>query len=91
MTDPEHQTTREERFRAWREQGFGPAEAWRRADMPDVEPPREPADPAAPVRAEFLWALRRWKDSMTPEELVQSLVDAPAFRALVEAANGKQS
>lgn len=34
-------TTREDRFRAWRKLGFGPDEAWRRADMPDIQPSQQ--------------------------------------------------
>ena len=36
------------------------------------------------VEAEFLWAIRKWKDAMTPEELVRTLCEAPAFRGLLE-------
>lgn len=38
MTDK--RLTREQRFRAWRRLGFGVDEAWRRADMPDIDPPQ---------------------------------------------------
>lgn len=39
MTD--ERLTREQRFRAWRKLGFGVDEAWRRADMPDIDPPAQ--------------------------------------------------
>jgi len=34
-------STRDERFRAWRKLSFGNDEAWRRADMADIDPPQE--------------------------------------------------
>ena len=39
------------------------------------------------VRAEFLWALRKWRHTgMTSQELVEALCTSPAFLDLAKAA-----